>query len=99
MQTHILQKRVYILQIYIYIHIYLYIVYNIHMYIYTRSICVYIYISANPGWRVGHLGSLTFFAPPNTGDWATAGTERGYPEPFGLLEPPAQNPGCFCVVG
>ena len=26
----------------------------------------------------------------------TAGTERGYPEPFGLLEPPAQNVGCCC---
>ena len=38
------------------------------------------------GWRVGELGGL-------------AGTERGYPEPFGLLEPPAQNPGCCCVVG
>ena len=52
------------------------------------------------GWRVGHLGGLTSpFPPPNTvksgaGGWATAGTERGYPEPFGLLEPPAQNPGC-----
>ena len=32
------------------------------------------------------------------GGWATAGTERGYPEPFVLLEPPAQNPGCCCVV-
>ena len=29
---------------------------------------------------------------------AMAGTERGYPEPFVLLEPPAQNPGCSCVV-
>ena len=25
--------------------------------------------------------------------------ERGYPEPFGLLEPPAQNIGCCCVAG
>ena len=33
------------------------------------------------------------------GGGATAGTERGYPEPFGLLEPPAQNPGCCCAVG
>ena len=27
-----------------------------------------------------------------------AGAERGYPEPFVLLERPAQNPGCSCVV-
>ena len=26
-----------------------------------------------------------------------AGTEKGYPEPFVLLEPPAQNAGCSCV--
>ena len=32
-------------------------------------------------------------------EFLQAGTERGYPEPFGLLEPPAQNPGCCCEVG
>ena len=29
----------------------------------------------------------------------TASTEGGYPEPFGLLEPPAQIFGCCCVIG
>ena len=29
------------------------------------------------------------------GGWATAGTERGYPEPFGVLEPPAHSSGAF----
>ena len=32
------------------------------------------------------------------GQGTAAGAERGYPEPFVLLEPPAQNPGCSCVV-
>ena len=70
------------------------------------ELCIYVYIyiqiciqkPPNLGWRVGHLGVLTSpFPPPNEG-WAMAGTERGYPEPFVLLEPPAQNPGCCGVV-
>ena len=63
---------------------------------------IIIYISAEHWvacWTL--LGGLTSpFPPSNFGEgWATAGTEKGYPEPFVLLEPPAQNPGCSCVVG
>ena len=57
------------------------------------------------GRRVGHLGGLTSpFSPSSHFEiaggrgWATAGPERGYPEPFVLLEPPAQNPGRCGVV-
>ena len=30
---------------------------------------------------------------------AAACAEGGYLEPFVLLEPPAHNPGCSCVLG
>ena len=47
------------------------------------------------GWQI--LWWLLFFSFfNNVGQLLT---ERGYPERFGLLEPPAQNPGCCCVVG
>ena len=37
-------------------------------------------------------------SPPHTvGTWRAPKGGR-YPEPFVLLEPPAQNPGCSCVV-
>ena len=66
-------------------------------YRYTIAI-LYIY-PPTLGWRVGHLGGLTSPFPLLHLARATAGTKGGrYPEPFVLLEPPAQNPGCCCVA-
>ena len=53
-------------------------------------------ISADPWvacWTVGRFNLP--LSPSNTlkSGAGGAGTGRGYPEPFGLLEPPAQNPG------
>ena len=41
---------------------------------------IYIYISANPGWRVGHLGGLTSpFPPPNRGGGPWQAPKKGVP--------------------
>ena len=60
----------------------------VHIYIYTHT-----YRSIFPPTLiVGHLGGLTSpFSPSNLDIGGGVGTERGYPEPFGLH--------CCCAVG
>ena len=43
-------------------------------------------------------GQETLYHKPTRMHAGPIAHERGYPEPFGLLEPPAQNPGCCHTV-